>query len=438
MLNEKAEQCSSKALDVNNSMDSNSSNLKLKLIQTLKVSCSTDKEIKFYKFNSNNNNNNKQNQIEFKIFDSIPSSHTRTIRNLNWSPNGEFLASVSFDSTCSIWSKNDIIKNSNSTKFEIDDEIISSSNDENWDCLMSLEGHESEVKSVAWNRNGNLIATCSRDKTVWIWEILIENQSIINHDEVDQEESYEVLAVLMEHDQDVKSVCWSPKEDLLCSTSYDNNIHLYAEDHSDGEFTLIHRLKGHQSTVWNASFSPCGEYLASCSDDLSIRIWHRQKISMGGVEGRDGGLNGGWRIGRSERERWTCVNVISGYHSRTIYSLDWTSTNLNPQSDSDLIEDSLGTILTCGGDGKINIFEIFRGSPVAGLDTSSPQPIVNHLVQKKKAHGVSDINCVSCCKIKKLPTPSDTITSNWRESAQRLIASAGDDGTIKIWMLSNN
>ena len=78
----------------------------------------------------------------------LDGAHQRTIRCVNWSPCGRLLAATSFDGTTSIWSNK-------SSDFE---------------CIATLEGHENEVKSVAWSASGAYLATCSRDKSVWIFE----------------------------------------------------------------------------------------------------------------------------------------------------------------------------------------------------------------------------------------------------------------------------
>jgi len=66
------------------------------------------------------------------------------------------------------------------------------------------------------------------------------------------------------------------------------------------------------------------------------------------------GLNG--LLPGREGEKWTCTNVLKGWHERSVFSCDWTK-------DEEEFEGGLGRILTAGGDGKICIFQVVSNIP---------------------------------------------------------------------------
>ncbi|KAK4702167.1 cytosolic iron-sulfur protein assembly protein CIAO1, partial [Phenoliferia sp. Uapishka_3] len=271
------------------------------------ASCSSDKSIRLYSYNKSTSTLPPTYKFNYKS--TISTSHQRTVRSLAFSPNGQTLATASFDATVGIWQQVD--------EAGLDDghSAAGAGGDEEWEAVDPLEGHDSECKSAEWSADGRLLASCSRDKSVWIWEAIGPAE-------------FECLAVLMNHTQDVKSLTWHPSEELLASASYDDTINLFSADPYDDEWTCIQTLSSHTSTVWSISFSPCGSYLASVGDDLLIKIWGRDSLlapssETGEGEGRLGpwsGGNGGVRIGDREKWNWTLKGEIGGAHSRTIYS----------------------------------------------------------------------------------------------------------------------
>jgi hypothetical protein len=179
----------------------------------------------------------------FNLVGVTKTEHKRTIRSIAWAPSGRTLATGSFDSTVGVWEEIDPEDDDSSESSEVQDEAMDLDDDEGqgarraggrkekfgeWECVTALEGHESECKSVGFSSDGGLLASCSRDKSVWVWEgesscgsienpshaVYVHKIETIADIPVQPDADFECIAVLMEHSQDVKTIAWHPKEEV--------------------------------------------------------------------------------------------------------------------------------------------------------------------------------------------------------------------------------
>jgi WD40 repeat protein len=151
------------------------------------ASCSSDKDVRLFRYTLPASRSKEDiSEAEellprFSLKEVIPTGHTRTVRSIAWSPSGKTLATASFDSTVGIWERvADVmmaVKAAGVSKIDGGEEEEGQGNANGaggegaeWDCIGTLEGHDSECKAVAFSHTGAVLASCSRDKSVWVWE----------------------------------------------------------------------------------------------------------------------------------------------------------------------------------------------------------------------------------------------------------------------------
>lgn len=133
----------------------------------LLASCSADKSVRLYAYSNTSQDSSESaiSDLKFNHITTIPTGHSKTVRALAWAPSGKTLATASFDANIGIWEQ----ETDSDDDGDVDEGGGPSQGGE-WECASLLEGHETECKSVAYSSTGTLLASCSRDKTVWVWE----------------------------------------------------------------------------------------------------------------------------------------------------------------------------------------------------------------------------------------------------------------------------
>lgn len=381
----------------------------------LLATASSDKSVRVYSLTNH------------QLHSTLDGGHKRSVRSVAWKPhlqNGTIsLVTGSFDSTAGIWRRQiDGQPRRRVTngyeEYETDVAIDLDGNDgddeeadpSDWEFSLVLEGHDSEIKCVAFSPSGQYLATCSRDKSVWIWEEIGE----------EGEDEWETIAVLQEHEGDVKTVAWCADNgdgEVLASASYDDTIRLWRED-GEGEWGCVAVLKDHDGTVHGLDWEdttpkklPNGDVeeedgprktarLISCSADCTVRVWER--ISEPAARA-DGNAIPSTMRPASQGEQWTVQATLPKAHDRAIYSVSWSK--------------KTGRVVSTGSDSRIVVYE---ERPRADGSDGTEWHIIATLFA-----GVYELNAVCWC-------PRYDNGLNGQEES---IVVTGDDGRVTAYAL---
>lgn len=155
--------------------------------------------------------------------------HTRAIRSLAFSPDGQTLASGSVDTTIILWSVNQSLS-------------------------QTLTGHTKEVRSVAFSPDGKLLASGSEDGTVRLW---------------DAATAQPLELLLSDPENPVNIVVFSPDGQTLALGGETGLIQLW----DIATRSMVLSFSANTSVINSLAFSPDGKILASGGNDATIRLW---------------------------------------------------------------------------------------------------------------------------------------------------------------------
>ncbi|MBW4575480.1 MAG: protein kinase [Aphanothece sp. CMT-3BRIN-NPC111] len=205
--------------------------------------------------------------------------HSNLVSSVAISPDGQTLASGSWDHTIKIWNlstgkvKSTLTGHSNlvsSVAISPDGQTLASGGFDHtikiWNLSTgkvksTLTGHSDLVNSVAISSDGQTLASGSNDKTIKIWNL----------------STGKVKSTLTGHSDWANSVAISPDGQTLASGSNDKTIKIWNLSTGKVKSTLT----GHSYLVSAVAFSSDGQTLASGSGDTTIKIWN---LSTGKVK----------------------------------------------------------------------------------------------------------------------------------------------------------
>nr|CCC92352.1 conserved hypothetical protein [Trypanosoma congolense IL3000] len=119
--------------------------------------------------------------------------------------------------------------------------------------LCRMTGHQGAIFHIQFSPDGTMIASCSADKSVKLWNAY----------------DGKFITTFRGHVAPVYHVSWSLDSRLLASGSRDSTLKLWSVSKRE----LVEDLSGHSDEIFSTDWSPDGQRVATGSKDKKVLIW---------------------------------------------------------------------------------------------------------------------------------------------------------------------
>lgn len=324
--------------------------------------------------------------------------HTDAVWSVNFSPDGKMLVSASRDKTVKVWRVEDgqEIATLNHQDwvacvgFSPDSKMVASME---WNGIMrlwNLQGqelksfptHNAPTVAIHFSPNGKMIATASRDGTAKVWSL-----------------NGKELLSLEGHKNWVMYVNFSWDSKNLVTTSRDQTAKIW-----DLNGKELATLRGHSDTVASAVFSRDGQTIATASWDKTVRLWNRKGEELQVFWGHTDAV---WGVNLSKDGKLLASSGEDG--TVRLWNMDNTEAGKFQSLSFNLGEAAAGSV-SLSQDGQT--FGTTGRYTIAKLWNRKGQELVT------------------------LNGHSDTLRSLQFSPDGQIIATASRDKTVKLWNLS--